>query len=427
MSAINNIGFIIPPLFWNKMPSLGIASLAAYLESQNVTVSLTDANIELFHRSSKEQQKKWLTMNEESIEQLQQQLWEEEQDYWQSLIQQLILAKTQALCLPIFKTNRQLALNLAQAIKQVQPAMKIIFGGPELHYAHNRQETERYHNVVDHMIVGEGEWALWQVLQGDNRPLIVHEELSNIRSLPPANFSLFPLHLYLRRGFLPIAMSRGCIQKCSFCAERLLRPHFATKEPEAVVAEIKHQQQLHKIPHFIFHDSLINAHPKRLEKLCQLIIQEQLNIKWEAQFYIRTDIDRQLLALMKQSGCYNIFIGMESASSKVLQAMNKGYTQKDILYFLTELNASGLHGEISLIVGYPGEEEADFWETYHFLKNNKPLIPKIAQVNGVFGLPGTPIEGITPNQALIQQRVRLLCEMFEQEKIIYTPAFINNL
>jgi len=72
-------------------------------------------------------------------------------------------------------------------------------------------------------------------------------------------------------------------------------------------------------------------------------------VTWEAQIYIRNDIPERLFAKMKAGGCVNLFIGLESGSDVVLQAMGKGFTAGEAAGFLHKLDKAGLQSEIALI------------------------------------------------------------------------------
>jgi len=138
---------------------------------------------------------------------------------------------------------------------------------------------------------------------------------------------------------------------------------------------------------------------------------------------VRKDFPLSLAELLKKSGCFNLFVGLESASDKVLSAMNKGFTKEDACLFFEILKKAGLQYEISIIAGYPKEEENDFKETIDFITKNKTVIPKIAQVNpyiDYFSYPYTP-------SAQATERVKRLISLLRKEGIPYTKSFINNL
>ena len=165
-----------------------------------------------------------------------------------------------------------------------------------------------------------------------------------------------------------------------------------------------------------------------LKNFAHLLINKNISIQWEAQIAIRPEMKRQLFKLMKKAGCYNLFIGLESGSDKILSAMHKGYSQSIALNFFNELASTSLHYEVSLITGFPSESDDDFNETLEFLKNNKHAIPKIAQINPFVNYSPASIKTTQAHQNNIgAQRVQQLLTLLEKENIKYTRSFINNL
>jgi len=157
-----------------------------------------------------------------------------------------------------------------------------------------------------------------------------------------------------------------------------------------------------------------------------LLIKKNVKIKWEAQARINQTLDSDLASLIKRSGAYNLFIGLESGSDKILKLMNKGFDTKAARSFFKTLRSAGIHFEVSLIFGYPGEEIKDFKETINFILKNKKNIPKIAQANPFVDYLKTFKSETFPRKEGIS-RVKKFLKILEVEKLKYTKSFINNL
>jgi radical SAM superfamily enzyme YgiQ (UPF0313 family) len=166
-----------------------------------------------------------------------------------------------------------------------------------------------------------------------------------------------------------------------------------------------------------------------LEELCDAIINKFAKIKWEAQIAIRRDMGETLLKKMKQSGCYNLFIGLESGCDRTLKNMRKGFSAKEARNFFQKLNSANLSFGISLITGYPQETDADFQESLDFVLKNKALIPKIEQVNPFVYYDGTRADKNCDYK--LNQRSRKRFEIFvkaiKENRLKYTNAFLGNL
>jgi len=181
-----------------------------------------------------------------------------------------------------------------------------------------------------------------------------------------------------------------------------------------------------------FQDSLLNYDLSWLEEFCSRLIAKNCTIQWEAQMRIRKDFSPALAQLVKRSGCFGIFVGLESGSDKVLQAMHKGFTAEDALRFFNVLDAANLYFEVSMILGYPDETEDDYDRTVEFILKNRKHIPKVAQVNPfVLYVPSRIAERYAPHayheNGIGNKRVKAFCRVLKRHKIRHTEAFVSNL
>lgn len=362
---MKDVLLVLCPPVWHKLPPLGLAYIMEYLKSNGYSVDVVDLNVEEVDVLDVASNYDWIGFS-------------------------------------VFKSNEPNTLDLVKRIRQRSSHIKIILGGPQ---CFSWQFTGFPYEVryVDSVVIGDPLPPL------DERPF--------------PTFSGFKLPRYERKRALPIIASRGCIGRCRFCSERLLTDGFQVRNPEGIVAEIRYHKKVNNTKWFTFHDSLINGNLRHLEELCDLLIGEE--IYWDAQAIIRQDMPEGLLVKMKKSGCFNLFIGLESGSDKILKLMRKGFTTVDASNFFRKCKSVGLHFEISLIVGYPGETEEDFHETLDFILRNKEYIPKIAQVNPYIKYPGTDLE--QPPLEIGLRRVQEVIRLVEGLGIKYTPEFINNL
>jgi threonylcarbamoyladenosine tRNA methylthiotransferase MtaB len=152
-------------------------------------------------------------------------------------------------------------------------------------------------------------------------------------------------------------------------------------------------------------------------------------INWEAQISVRPDMPQELFHKLKASGCYHLFVGLESGSDRTLKSMAKGYTGEEALIFFKRLKQARLSFGISIIVGYPGETERDFNESLEFVTGSRELIPKIEQLN-----PFTYYEGTSaPRQAdykrnqVSLKRLKIFLDEIRKHGMRYTNAYIGNL
>jgi len=429
---------VLAPFFFHKLPPLGIAYLSSFLNSNSLEHDVYDFNIELYHLADAALKSRWQNFDDAG----KRSFFRENLPQIDKKVQKIISSGAEFIGFSVFNNNLSFSFELAKYIKEQDSSKKIIFGGPEVFYLEQENFTgveDKYKDVVDYYVIGEGEKSLFRLLQEkkSKEQVIFGEEIGDLDNIPYPTFEKFTLDKYERKNTMPILGSRGCIRRCAFCVECLLFPKYRMRSPGSIVEEIEYHL-LKGTREFVFYDSLINGNLLYLDQLCDLIKEKKLKVSWEAQFLIRSDLSFKLLKKMKQAGCYNLFIGLESGSDTVLKRMHKGFALKDVEHFFYLAKKAGLNFEVSLIVGFPQETEAEFKETMEFFKKNKDYIPKIAQVNPFVLLKGSLVDAnpaeykFNNNQRYFYAKdalakVEEMVKFFREEKIRYTRAFVNNL
>jgi len=403
------------PPSWLKTAPLSLVYLENYLRDNGVIVKVKDMNVEFF-RYMKIQPKDWLALNgnfeenlfaEKSSSVLLENLYHEIKDY-------------EYIGFSLLNRNSSFSFKLAQEIRDIFPSKKLIFGGPQTLFLDCQNKLDRN----SFWVIGEGEYATAKIINGAAEKIQRFKELENLDDLPLLDFSCLEVKNY--SNSIPLLSSRGCKFNCNFCSEKKLYNKFRQHSPEYVFDLIKYLAEKHKTNTFVFCDSMINASNQWLGEFCKKLIQKRLKVKWEAQIRVDAAFNAELGRLMKESGCYNLFVGLESASSTTLKNMNKGFDPETALSFFKKLKEADLHFEISLIFGYPGETSADFNETLDFVVKNKKIIPKIAQANPFVDYMGN-FSGENFPSTEADERIKLFLHAVETEKIKYTKSFINNL
>jgi len=405
------------PPFWLKTPPLSLTYLSSFLKKNNIEVKTLDLNKGLFKKAGFNA-KEWLRLNKNFEKNLFSFMESKHAAFLENIYKRIKDAKF--IGFSLLRRNLNFTLLLAEKIKQKFPDKRIILGGPEAFFAKDNLE----YSSINYWVAGEGEIPLLSIINENSKKSYAFEEIENLDTLPLYDFECLDIKEY--SGILPLLSSRGCPHRCNFCSERLLFKKFRHHSPEYILDQIKYLQNKYKSNHFVFCDSLINYKRQWLDRFCSLLIKNNLNISWEAQLRIEKDFPLQLAELLKKSGCYNLFVGLESASDKMLELMNKGFTIDSALKMFKVLKKANLHFEVSLIFGYPGEENKDFDETINFILKNKDIIPKIAQAN-----PFTDYLGNFSSQDIqfkeTTKRMKKFINILRSEKIKYTRSFIDNL
>lgn len=423
---------ILPPT-WPHMPPLGLGYLQAFLGQRGINADLTDFNHLFYTLSDHQLQKQWLMSCNTFLEQnilflIQQHHFKEFHDAIDKMLNYRIIGFS------CFKSNLETTVRMAEILKSKKPTIKIVLGGPEITRQSFRSEGNFSHKlleIADHLIVGEGELPLYQYLTDNNthKKVAVFEQLDDLTDLPFPRYTGINLNAYPRKNTIPIQFSRGCIRRCNFCSERRLYKNFRTRSVCSLIDEIHYHKTNNKTQHFVFYDSLINANLKKLELLCDHIIEHFGSIPWQAQIAIRNNMANKLFKKIKQSGCYSLFVGLESGSNNTLKSMNKGFTVEEAHRFFDNLHTADLFFGVSIIVGYPGETGVDFQNTLDFIIQRKDIIPQIAQINPFTYYDGTSADKTADYRAnpTALKRMELFVREMKRHKIKHTNAFIGNL
>ncbi|UZE94258.1 MAG: cobalamin B12-binding domain-containing protein [Candidatus Pacearchaeota archaeon] len=163
--------------------------------------------------------------------------------------------------------------------------------------------------------------------------------------------------------------SRGCTFNCSFCASpNVLGRKIIYRKPETITRQLKNLKENFGINYIFFTDLNMTLNPKKVEELCDSLIQENLNIYWTILSGFR-NISYGLLKKMKQAGCVKISWGLENIlqppwikkETKKLCPSNK---IQEILNYSSEI---GILSETFLIIGWPKETREQIKETMNRL------------------------------------------------------------
>lgn len=422
--------FILPP-HWVKLPNLSGVYLKSYLRSKGIKdVTVYDFNIECFGKL-KIPARRYLALNKDFEEGFFQRIREDVPGVFKRIL--TISARSDIIGFSLFSRNRVFSFKLYEQLRERFPRKAFVFGGPEAMKMYVAQEPlpEPEGDTV-FWVAGEGEKPLYDVCSGkEQERKFLYQEIDDLDTLPFLDFDDYDFSLY-RKKMIPLISSRGCPYQCNFCSESFLYKKFRHHSPGYMVEHIQHLLAKYHISTFSFQDSLFNYNLSWLEEFCSLLIKKNCTIQWEAQMRVRKDFSPALAQLVKRSGCFGIFVGLESGSDKVLQAMNKGFTTEDALRFFKVLNAAHLYFEMSMILGYPDETEGDYDQTVDFVLKNRKHIPKVAQVNPfVLYTPSRIAEKCTADvyhaNGIGNKRVKAFCRVLKRNKIRHTEAFVNNL
>ena len=279
-----------------------------------------------------------------------------------------------------YTTSLASSLYVLEKAKRVNAAIKTVMGGgvfaDDLALGSDNLETLlRSYGFVDHVVLGEGETLMAELLAGtfaDKRTISI-EDLARltlpIEEVPPPDFSDFDMKNYYH---LTIEGARSCPFQCSFCSETIQWGDYRKKPAEKFVDQVLSLVQQHGIREFFMGDSLMDPY---IMGFSRELIGRAADIRYDG--YLRADKiagHRDKARMWARSGLYRVRLGVESASEAVLKAMHKMTTPRTIAEALKSLANAGIRTTTYWIVGFPGETEQNFCETLDFIRDNHRLI-----------------------------------------------------
>ncbi|MDD5092105.1 MAG: radical SAM protein, partial [Candidatus Wallbacteria bacterium] len=177
--------------------------------------------------------------------------------------------------------------------------------------------------------------------------------LSDYAKLPPMNGML------RHTPYATIVSSRGCPFGCTYC-HRTMGRGFRSRSPQSVLREIENLVSVHKAREIHFIDDCFNLDLHRAKEICRAIIASGLKISIAFPNAIKGDmVDRELVALLKQAGCYSVTLAVENVSPRMREVMNKSLDLKKLRTAVNLFDKAEILTTVYFIYGFPGETEDD--------------------------------------------------------------------
>ncbi|MFH1369301.1 MAG: radical SAM protein [Elusimicrobiota bacterium] len=194
---------------------------------------------------------------------------------------------------------------------------------------------------------------------------------ADIDSLPYPDYSVFDT-AGLISGKYPLVTSRGCPYNCTYCSvNKISGVQWRKRAPENVVNELIEAKKRYNISGFDIADDNFTMDIERAKKICSLLIDSGLGLKWSCINGIRADrVDEELLALMKKSGCGVVWFGIESMTEELFNSIKKGEKLQSVINAVKMAKNAGISVCGFFIAGLPGSTYSKDMEG---LKKSKTL------------------------------------------------------
>lgn len=311
----------------------------------------------------------------------------------------------------VISWNRSVTGEIIQQIKATTKEKIVVCGGKDPSYV-----PEKYLAYgADAVVIGEGEETIVELLNAYNlqrgledvngiayqngKDLVTtkYRDPKNLDTLLYPAFDLVEYAHYtnIRLGGIPghflktgfMMANRGCPFGCKFCTENV-RNVFRERTIDDIIGEIKWQVKNYKIKGLVFLDDLFYYKNERIIEFCKEILKEKIKLKIYAQTRVDKVDNPKILGLMKKAGFFQLALGIESGSPKILKMVNKGINVDQIKRGVKAINDAGIYSYSYMIIGLPGETMDDMEMTGNLLKE---INSTFVAVNYYMPMPGTPL------------------------------------
>jgi anaerobic magnesium-protoporphyrin IX monomethyl ester cyclase len=381
------------PKAWGKpvvYPPIGIAYVAAVLEKQH-KVSIIDSPTE-----------GW-----KNLEQI------NEANYRMGLTNKEIAERIKRWSPDIVEINipfsgwSKAAFEVASVVKSVDSDITTVLDG--LHPS-ARPEDCLSNPDIDFVVRGEPEYTMLELVGALEKGVTAEDlkkiegigftkngktvitpprpEIKDLDALPFPARHLLPMNIYfeaikenpirgkISKRYTIIITSRGCPHRCIFCSNHIVMGKtWRGRSPANVVDELEQIVNTYSIKQIDFFDENMTLNKKRVEDICDLIMERGLDIDWYVPNGVRADmLDEELLRKMSEAGCKEIRVAPESGVQRVVdEIIKKNLNLKDVEKAIVLAKKVGMKIGVFFMLGLIGETKEDIKETINFAYKLKKL------------------------------------------------------
>ncbi len=288
--------------------------------------------------------------------------------------------------------TKPVTLLLLQFLKQNTQAIAIA-GGPDVTY---NKENYLKHGF-DYLVVGEGEETAFDLIKSletgsekhdisglaflENGKLITtlaRTKIKEMDSIGLPDRDAIDFEKYLQTWethhgmrMANISTQRGCPYTCKWCSTAVYGQSYRRRPAGAVADEITLLQEKYGVNGLWFVDDVFTVNHKWLTDLHHEFKARNLTIDFE--IITRAErLNQAVLKQLKEMGCFRIWIGAESGSQKIINAMDRKVNVNTVREMINKTKAFGMQAGTFIMVGYPGEGLAEIQETVEHLKVATP-------------------------------------------------------
>jgi anaerobic magnesium-protoporphyrin IX monomethyl ester cyclase len=302
--------------------------------------------------------------------------------------------KPKVICIYTNLMTKIEVVKLIQTLKTIEFNFpQIILGGPDVTY-----NVDNYLNAgADFLVIGEGEETTYELYHAimnqsdfqqihgiafiENKKVIqtpARIKFRELDELPLPNRGAIPNEKYLEtwkknhgESSMTISTQRGCPYTCKWCSTAVYGQSYRRRPAHLVAAEMKMLKDQYNPDAIWFVDDVFTISHKWLTAFHEEVVKQKAQIRFEC--ITRAErLNDEILQLLKEAGCFRIWIGAESGSQKIIDLMDRRVDVNHVKKMIQNTNALGIETGTFIMLGYPGETEEDITETIQYLKEANP-------------------------------------------------------
>lgn len=357
----------VPPIMYlstpDVQPHMGLASLQTVLDKDRYSTEIISLNPTLTGAYESYRVQKHQAISE---------------DFYRESVERLLQGNPDLVGFSTVGASYPTTLVLVNKLKEECPDLTVVLGGIQATLC--GEETMRHFPAVDYIIAGEAEISFpiflhhlqdgtpfppatgvyYRTVEGDvaytgDAPLI-----ENLDTLPMMDYGKVDMAALSE---ISIDVGRGCPFQCYYCCtNNYWRRTFRLRSAENIVNEIEHLYRTYGKQYFAFNHDLLTCNRRVFRQLLKTLKERNLPIHWRGSSRIDT-LDEDLLKEMAETGCYQVFMGIESGSPRMQRIMKKHLDPQRVIALLDAANQFNIRCTTSFICGMPEETFDDLIQT----------------------------------------------------------------
>ena len=315
--------------------------------------------------------------------------------------------------------------------------------------------ADHYEKYLDHgvdfVVIGEGEITLRELIKSldegseqltdiDGLAYKVNDKIirtsarqiiKELDTFPLPAWDLIDIPSYKKiwienHGYfsLNMATTRGCPFKCNWCAKPIYGNRYNSRSPQKVAEEIELLIKNYNVKYFWMCDDIFGLKPGWVQEFRDEVKKKELKFRYKIQSRVDLLLQEDTITALAESGAETVWVGAESGSQKILDAMDKGTTVKQIYEAAKLLKKNGVRVAFFLQFGYLGEKKEDIEKTINMVLD---LMPDEIGISVSYPLPGTKFYEIVKEQLEEKTNWTDSDELALMYKGTFSPSYYKKL